>query len=61
MTAPVQLEKPAGQAPRCFMGVPEAAPSITQELNAYGLPVTVGLGLIGAAGAGNSIKQDHKI
>ena len=31
---------------------------VTQELNAYGLPVTLGLGVIGAAGAGTSfLKQ----
>jgi long-chain fatty acid transport protein len=42
-------------------GTPGAAipnVAVSQELDAYGLPVTVGLGLIGAAGAGTSfIKQ----
>jgi len=42
-------------------GTPGAAiPSIavSQELSAYGLPVTVGIGVVGAAGAGTSfIKQ----
>lgn len=31
---------------------------VTQELDAYGVPVTLGLGLIGSAGAGTNFRQE---